>query len=160
MQNESVPFLSNALDRVKQGTVDIGAPLLNDVIQIHASDQDGKTRLQVSRDRRDVIEVFRQDKQLMQGEIVQVMQSDAGLLLCERKKIFEAPIGGLFFMVVASKNNKNVWVATALGLEIPNIESLQTFATVIGENSRNKQNRQALEAKRAMGSVSVTHTFN
>ena len=160
MQNESAPFLSNALDRVKQGAVDIGAPLLNDVIQIHASVQDGKTRLQVSRDRCDVIEIFRQDEQSMQAEIVQVMQSDLGFLLCERKKIFVSPIGRLFFMVVALKNNKNVWVATAPGLEIPDIESLQTFATVIGENSRNKQNRQALAAKRAMGSLSVTHTFN
>jgi hypothetical protein len=160
MKNESLPFLSCSLDRVQPGCVDIGAPLLNDVIQIHASDQDGKTRLQVSRGRYDVIEVYRQDEHLMEAEIVHIMQSDAGLLLCERKKIFKAPIARLFFMNIATKNNKNVWVATAPGLEIPDIESLQTFATVIGENSRNKQNWQALAAKRAMGSVSVTHTFN
>jgi len=160
MQNESLPFQSCALDRIKQGAVDIGAPLLSDVIQIHASDQDGKTRIQVSRDRNNIIELFRQDELLMQAEIVEVVQSESGLLCSNRKTVFKTPIARLFFMNVATKNNKNVWVATAPGLEIPDIESLQTFATVIGENSRNKQNRQALEAKRAMGSLSVTHTFN
>ncbi len=65
MKNESLPFLSSSLDRVQPGCVDIGAPLLNNVIQIHASEQDGKARLVVSRDTNDVIEVFRQDEQLL-----------------------------------------------------------------------------------------------
>jgi len=160
MKNESLPFLSSSLDRVRPGCVDIGAPLLNNVIQIHAYEQDGKTRLVVSRDTNDVIEVYRQDEQLLQVEISELLLIKQEQLIRERKNIFLEPLSRLFFMNVAIENNKNIWVATAQGLEVPNMESLQTFATVIGENSRNKQNRQALAAKRAMGSMSVRRMFN
>jgi hypothetical protein len=40
---------------------------------------------------------------------------------------------------------------------IPNIELLQTFAAVIGENARNKQNKQALDLKRSLGSISKNY---
>ena len=155
MKNESLPFLSSSLDRVQPGCVDIGAPLLNNVIQIHASEQDGKARLVVSRDTNDVIEVFRQDEQLMQAEINEVFQSNLGVLENRRKKVFEDPISILFFMNVAESNNKKIWIATGSGLNVPNIELLQIFASVVGENTRNKQKRNALETKRSIGSLSI-----
>ena len=88
MQNESIPFISNGLDRIKIGIADVGAPLFNDVIQIHATEQNDKTRLMVSRDKSDVIEVCRQDGQLMQAEINEVFQSDLRVLENRRKKVF------------------------------------------------------------------------
>ena len=157
MQNESIPFISNGLDRIKIGIADVGAPLFNDVIQIHATEQNDKTRLLVSRDKSDVIEVCRQDGQLMQAEINEVFQSDLGVLENRRKKVFEDPISKLFFMNIASSEYSNFWVATATGLLIPNIELLQTFAAVIGENARNKQNKQALDLKRSLGSISKNY---
>ena len=60
-------------------------------------------------------------------------------------------------MNVASSEYSNFWVATAPGLLIPNIELLQTFAAVIGENARNKQNKQALDLKRSLGSISKNY---
>ena len=155
MQNESIPFISNGLDSIKIGIADVGAPLFNDVIQIHATEQNDKTRLLVSRDKSDVIEVCRQDGQLMQAEINEVFQSDLGVLENRRKKVFEDPISKLFFMNVAESNNKKIWIATGSGLNVPNIELLQIFASVVGENTRNKQKRNALETKRSIGSLSI-----
>lgn len=158
MKNESLPFLSSSLDRVQPGCVDIGAPLLNNVIQIHASEQDGKTRLVVSRDTNDVIEVYRQDEQLLQVEIVELLQPEQGQLMSARKNIFIEPLARLFFMNVSTEHSKSIWVATAPRLEIPHLAALQAFAAVVGENSRNKQNRIAFAQKRALGHLSVANT--
>jgi hypothetical protein len=155
MRNESSTFISSDLDRIEIGSIDIGAPLLNNIIQIHASEQDGKTKLRVDRKTPDIIELYRQDDRLIQAEVVEIHPLDLKSVTAIRNKIFEEPISKLFFMNVAESNNKKIWVATGAGLNVPNIELLQIFASVVGENTRNKQKRNALETKRSIGSLSI-----
>ena len=155
MRNESIPFISSGSDRIKIGSVNIGAPLLNNIIQIHASEQDGKTRLQIERKTPDLIELYRQDEKLIQAEVVETIPIDSQSVNIVRNKIFDEPIFKLFFMNVAESSNKNIWVATGAGLNVSNIELLQLFASVVGENAQNKQKRNDLEMKRSIGSISI-----
>lgn len=53
------------LDRIHRGSIDVGVPLLDDVIQIAAGEVNGKARLHIEKTKSDLT-VVRQDKQLIQ----------------------------------------------------------------------------------------------
>jgi hypothetical protein len=143
----SQPFPSVALEDVYRGSIQLSAPIENNVIQLGIAKRDDfeTTGLAIHRSLRGDISLKRQDGELLQAELVLVNDVDEeGKYITNRAPIFAEPVPDVTFLI--SKTTK-LWRAASEGLVVPNQLHLEFFANTVGISVAKDQRRDYRRAR-------------
>lgn len=130
------PFVSDLLDGIFCGTIELSVPLRADVVQIGAGGPLDVGRIRVSRDR-DSITVVRVDGRPIQVEVV---TDDA-----PPARVFGEPVRWVCLVRTLDRLDSARWRST---VGVARVGALKQFADVLGTFATAKQTRLAISARK------------
>jgi hypothetical protein len=131
----SRPLTSSDLDDMCDGTVHLGVPLVDDVIQVGARGDFATATIAVSKNV-DAVSVRRTDGRLVQARVLQERRGYGGPTV--RVDVFPAPVPSLDLVQLGTENGRGLWFA-AVHAEIERHQHLQQFLVTIATFGLAKQ---------------------
>ena len=134
----SPPFFAENLDVMRFGTVKLGVPLLDDVIQIGAVTDTRQGQIVVHRGWRS-LSIARTDGTLLQAEIITPSYLTDGYAY-ERTKVFEDPVDTVNLKRRRDLGGRAYWFACD-DISVTSREAITKFAQIVGSYATFKQGK-------------------
>jgi hypothetical protein len=148
MLSYSPAFISESLSLMDQGTVDLGVPLVDGIIQIGAVQETQPGRIVVTKGQH-TIAIERTDGAPIQAEIVDAEYIDLSVngLFFTKTPVFTEPVGNLRFERSVRGVDRIIWQATGDRIDVTSRDAIKKFADTIGSFAIGKQNKLIRSSK-------------
>lgn len=137
MNHYSPSFFADNLSEMRRGSIELGVPLLNDVIQIGAITPTVPGRIIVKKGFRNV-QISRLDGEPLQAEVISAL--GVNMPRYERTRVFTTPVEAVELRRRRDLGGRACWFAAG-DVDVTTRDAIETFAQTVGLYARLKQGK-------------------